>query len=71
VRNHRLWELYLTNAARLAPDHVHEDAEIIEHILGEETVRRLEERLQHARLDPHGKPIPGLRDMMPGREGAA
>jgi len=72
VRNHRLWELYLTHAASLAPDHVHEDAELIEHILGEETVRRLEERLGHARLDPHGKPIPGIRDMMPGQtEGAA
>jgi ABC-type Mn2+/Zn2+ transport system permease subunit/Mn-dependent DtxR family transcriptional regulator len=66
VRNHRLWELYLTHAASLAPDHVHEDAELIEHILGEETVRRLEQRLGHARLDPHGKPIPGLRDMIPG-----
>ncbi|MFM8363937.1 MAG: metal ABC transporter permease [Verrucomicrobiota bacterium] len=66
VRNHRLWELYLTHAASLAPDHVHEDAELIEHILGEETVRRLEERLGHACMDPHGKPIPGLRDMMPG-----
>jgi ABC-type Mn2+/Zn2+ transport system permease subunit/Mn-dependent DtxR family transcriptional regulator len=66
VRNHRLWELYLTNAASLAPDHVHEDAEAIEHILGEDTVRRLEERLQFARLDPHGKPIPGLGDLVPG-----
>ena len=26
VRNHRLWELYLTNEAQYAPDHVHEDA---------------------------------------------
>ena len=66
VRNHRLWELYLTNAASLAPDHVHEDAEKIEHILGEETVRHLEKRLNYAQLDPHGKSIPGLRDMMPG-----
>jgi manganese/zinc/iron transport system permease protein len=66
VRNHRLWELYLTNAARLAPDHVHEDAEKIEHILGEETVRQLEKRLDYARSDPHGKSIPGLRELMPG-----
>jgi manganese/zinc/iron transport system permease protein len=66
VRNHRLWELYLTNAASLAPDHVHEDADKIEHILGEETVRHLEKRLNYARQDPHGKAIPGLRDMMPG-----
>jgi len=63
VRNHRLWELYLTNAARVAPDHVHEDAEIIEHVLGEDTVRRLEKRLNYARRDPHGKLIPGLGDL--------
>lgn len=66
VRNHRLWELYLTNAAHLAPDHVHEDAEKIEHILGEETVLRLEKRLNYARLDPHGRLIPGLRDIRAG-----
>jgi len=58
VRNHRLWELYLANAAHFATDHVHEDADEIEHVLGEETVRRLEERLDHAERDPHGRPIP-------------
>jgi ABC-type Mn2+/Zn2+ transport system permease subunit/Mn-dependent DtxR family transcriptional regulator len=66
VRNHRLWELYLTNAAHLAPDHVHDDAEVIEHVLGEETVRRLERRLNYARRDPHGKLIPGLADLAGG-----
>ncbi len=65
VRNHRLWELYLTNAAHIAADHVHEDAEVIEHILGEETVLKLEKRLNHARRDPHGKLIPGLQDIRP------
>ncbi|GIT38310.1 MAG: hypothetical protein Ct9H300mP7_2310 [Verrucomicrobiota bacterium] len=34
VRNHRLWELYLTNEANIAADHVHDDAEQIEHVLG-------------------------------------
>ena len=63
VRNHRLWELYLTNAAHIAADHVHEDAEKIEHVLGEETVRKLEKRLNYARRDPHGKLIPGLEDI--------
>ena len=33
VRNHRLWELYLTNEAEYDDDHVHEDAEKIEHLL--------------------------------------
>jgi manganese/zinc/iron transport system permease protein len=63
VRNHRLWELYLTNAAQVAPDHVHDDAEVIEHVLGNETVRRLERSLNYARRDPHGKLIPGLADL--------
>jgi ABC-type Mn2+/Zn2+ transport system permease subunit/Mn-dependent DtxR family transcriptional regulator len=66
VRNHRLWELYLTNEARMAADHVHEDAEKIEHVLGEETVRELERRLEFATKDPHGRSIPGLADMRKG-----
>ena len=66
VRNHRLWELYLTNAAQIAADHVHEDAEKIEHVLGEETVRQLEKRLAGINTDPHGKPIPTLADIRQG-----
>ncbi|MFK7909854.1 MAG: iron chelate uptake ABC transporter family permease subunit [Akkermansiaceae bacterium] len=58
VRNHRLWELYLTNEADYAEDHVHEDAEKIEHILGPNMVRQLEKDLDFPELDPHGKPIP-------------
>lgn len=63
VRNHRLWELYLTNVMQYGADHVHEDAEKIEHILGEDTVRQLERRLAFPQTDPHGKPIPGARDV--------
>jgi len=58
VRNHRLWELYLTHTAQIAADHVHEDAEKIEHVLGEDVVRELERRLNYATKDPHGKEIP-------------
>jgi len=60
VRNHRLWELYLTNQANYAADHVHEDAEKIEHVIGEDTVRQLERDLDFPELDPHGKPIPSV-----------
>ena len=63
VRNHRLWELYLTNAAQIAVDHVHEDAEKIEHVLGEDVVRQLERRLDFARKDPHGRVIPSIEDI--------
>lgn len=72
VRNHRLWELYLTNVMQYGTDHVHEDAEKIEHVLGEDTVRQLERRLQFPLTDPHGKPIPGAREVrgeMRGRPG--
>ena len=58
VRNHRLWELYLTNAVQYQSDHVHDDAEEIEHIIGEGIVQRIEERLRNPILDPHGKLIP-------------
>lgn len=74
VRNHRLWELYLTNSANIAPDHVHEDAEKIEHVLGETVVRQLERRLNYATVDPHGRPIPGPRQIhgavLPANDGA-
>lgn len=63
VRNHRLWELYLTHAADYETDHVHDDAEQVEHMLGPDTVARLEERLHNPRRDPHGKLIPSIEDM--------
>ena len=66
VRNHRLWELYLTNEAQYEPDHVHEDAEKIEHVLGEKTVRQIERLLKNPKLDPHGKLIPSITDIHQG-----
>ncbi|MEO6181827.1 MAG: iron chelate uptake ABC transporter family permease subunit [Verrucomicrobiota bacterium] len=66
VRNHRLWELYLTSEAEVAADHVHDDAEKIEHVLGEDVVRELERRLEYATKDPHGRSIPSLSDMQRG-----
>jgi len=63
IRNHRLWELYLTQEASYAPDHVHDDAEKIEHLIGEKTIRQLERILSNPRLDPHGKLIPSQADI--------
>jgi manganese/zinc/iron transport system permease protein len=58
VRNHRLWELFLTREANLAADHVHADAERIEHVLPADVVRKLEAMLEHPSADPHGRQIP-------------
>jgi Mn-dependent DtxR family transcriptional regulator len=43
---------------------VHEDAEKIEHILGADTVRKLERDLNFPEFDPHGKPIPSLESTL-------
>ena len=58
VRNHRLWELFLTQEAKLATDHVHADAEEIEHVLPRDVLARLEQMLEYPKADPHGRPIP-------------
>lgn len=58
VKNHRLWELYLTTYMHIAPDHVHEDAETIEHLLTPELEQQLEEQLGYPKVDPHKSEIP-------------
>ncbi|WP_266205184.1 metal ABC transporter permease [Pontibacter kalidii] len=58
VRLHRLWELYLTQYLHLASDHVHEDAETIEHIITPELEQKLMEELGFPVLDPHSARIP-------------
>ncbi len=66
VRNHRLWELYLVNNVDIAADHVHDNAEQIEHVLNHEMIHALEKELDFPETDPHGKPIPGWDDLKRG-----
>ena len=58
TRLHRLWELYLTKYLRIAPDHVHEDADTIEHVITPELESRLEKLLEYPEVDPHSTIIP-------------
>lgn len=58
VKMHRLWELYLTTEMRIAPDHVHEDADTIEHLLTPELEAELERVLNYPKTDPHSSEIP-------------
>lgn len=60
VRSHRLWELYLTRRLELPLDHVHRDAEAMEHVLDSAAVEELAQRLGHPTHDPHGRPIPAM-----------
>lgn len=67
VRRHRLWEVYLTRRLELPSDHVHRDAEAMEHALTSEAVADLERALGYPRIDPHGQPIPSRRAVSEGR----
>ena len=61
VRKHRIWEVYLSRRLELPSDHVHRDAEAMEHALTEAAVTDLEEALGFPTVDPHGSPIPSKR----------
>ncbi len=61
VRLHRLWELYLNERMNIAPDHVHHDAEAIEHIITPELERALLLELEYPTVDPHQSEIPGIK----------
>ncbi|TVQ25853.1 MAG: iron ABC transporter [Spirochaetaceae bacterium] len=45
TRNHRLWEIYLLEHADVAPAHVDQGADFIEHVLGDTLVAELEDVL--------------------------
>jgi manganese/zinc/iron transport system permease protein len=57
IERHRLWETYLVNEMNLAVDHVHRDAEEMEHVLTPEVVEKLKAILKDPLKDPHGKKI--------------
>ena len=61
VRKHRIWEVYLSRRLELPSDHVHRDAEAMEHALTEAAVTDLEEALGFPEVDPHGSRIPPRR----------
>ncbi len=55
VRAHRLWELFLVDQVGIAADHVHRDADQMEHLLPPEYLAQLEEGLGR-RLEASGRP---------------
>ena len=58
IRHHRLIELYLSDALGYSWDKVHEEAEMLEHVISEEFEERISRKLGDPDLDPHGEPIP-------------
>jgi len=60
LRLHRLWEVYLSRFLELPDDHVHRDAEDMEHILTPEMEKKLLKLLGQPEVDPHNQEIPYL-----------
>ncbi len=58
VRHHRLLELFLTQSLEMSWDRVHDEAEVLEHVLSEELEALIAAKLGNPTIDPHGDPIP-------------
>ena len=58
IRHHRLVELYLIEALGFSWDEVHEQADILEHVISEELEEKIAAALNYPSFDPHGDPIP-------------
>ena len=62
MRHHRLLELYLVKSLGVPWDRVHQEAEVLEHVLSEELEELIAAKLGNPTHDPHGDPIP-TRDL--------
>ena len=58
MRHHRLLELYLVQSLGVPWDRVHQEAEVLEHVLSEELEELIAAKLGNPTHDPHGDPIP-------------
>jgi DtxR family Mn-dependent transcriptional regulator len=65
LRHHRLLELYLSESLGVPWDRVHEEAEVLEHVLSEELEALIAAKLGNPTHDPHGDPIPSADLEMP------
>ncbi len=58
VRRHRLIETWLVSEFGYGWDEVHDEAEVLEHVLSDRMIDAIDVRLGHPSADPHGDPIP-------------
>ena len=62
IRHHRLLELFLAEVLEMPWDRVHQEAEVLEHVLSSELEEIIAAKLGNPTRDPHGDPIP-TRDL--------
>ena len=65
IRHHRLLELYLTQSLGYGWEHVHGEAERLEHHISEEFEDTIDRLLGFPSFDPHGDPIPTRDGQIP------
>ena len=58
VRRHRLVESFLVTVMGMSWADVHDDAELLEHVVSDRLIDRMDEMLGRPTYDPHGDPIP-------------
>src|SRR6202035_3333928 len=58
IRHHRLLESYLADALGMPWDRVHDEAEVLEHVLSDDLEALIAAKLGNPTVDPHGDPIP-------------
>lgn len=58
VRRHRLIETWLVDSFGYGWDEVHDEAEVLEHVISDRLLDAIDERLGRPTRDPHGDPIP-------------
>lgn len=58
LRRHRLVEAFLVRVMGMSWAEVHEEAELLEHVVSERLIERIDEMLGKPTHDPHGDPIP-------------
>lgn len=58
IRRHRLLETFLARVLGLSWDEIHAEAELLEHVVSDRLLARIDAILGHPTHDPHGDPIP-------------
>jgi DtxR family Mn-dependent transcriptional regulator len=58
LRRHRLVELFLVEVMGMSWAEVHDEAELLEHVVSQRLIERIDEMLGRPTHDPHGDPIP-------------
>lgn len=65
IRRHRIWESFLYDILKIPLEHLHTEAENLEHQTSDYLLEQLEKFLNYPDFDPHGDPIPDKQGRFP------